>query len=547
MRLRGLWVPFFALSWGCISGNRPSTPDAGTTPSAELTPPPPPPGGTISMRPVVVRPAANTRTALGTNLAETAETDRSWAFLDLMAMSRTFLSKSPEKWDDGRSLNLDPNGYPTRLADDQEAVTLVPGGPGGLYVLTYEGSGEVKVGALEGRHRVLSEAPGRIALELVRDQPFLVAIQKTDPNDHLRNLKVLPKALEKDAQNADFHPLFLERVAQFRILRFMDWTVTNASVVRRWSQRSRPVYQTQAQPGGVAYEWLIRLANTVHADPWICVPHLADDDFVEQLARLLRANLDPELKVYLEFSNELWNDHPAFAQAAHARAEGARLGLSKDPNQGRLYWQARRSREVFQIFERIYGAEHPKRLVRVVASQVGNVWAHEQLLDFEGLRAHTDALAVAPYFGFESAALEAKELVLGQDLDWLLEHLRTKSLPETMAAIRASQEVAKDQGLPLIAYEGGQHLVSHPAHHPVAALQARYDAANRDPRMKALYLQLLEGWKEAGGHEFVHFTFARHYDHHNRFAMFERVDDSRSEAPKYDAILTFSAANPPWW
>lgn len=544
-RLR-LLVPLFALASGCTAGNRPTTkPDAG--PSPALTPPLPPPGGTIEMRPAAARPRANAHTALGTNLAETTELDRSWAFLDLMAMSRTFVSKSWDKWSDGRSLNLDEHGYPTRLAEDQEAATLVPGGPGGLYVLTYQGRGELKVGALESQHRVVSEAPGRITLELIRDQPFLVTIHKTDPTDHLRELRILPKDLAAPAGSVDFHPLFLERVGQFRILRFMDWTVTNGSVVRRWSDRSRPVYQTQAQPGGIAYEWIIRLANTVQADPWICVPHLADDDFVDQLARLLKFNLDPKLKVYVELSNELWNTHPAFPQSAHAQAEGVRLGLSRDPQLARLFWQARRSQEVFEIFERVYGAEHKQRVVRVVASQVGNTWAHEKLLGFEDLRAHTDALAVAPYFDLGEAVYQDQELMKTKDLDWIFDRMARVDLPEKIKWMAASREVAEDAGLPLIAYEGGQHLVTHPALFGDLELQASYDAANRDPRMKALYLRFLEGWKKAGGREFVHFTFAGHYNHYNRFAMLERVDDPREQAPKYDAILTFAAANPPWW
>lgn len=545
MRLRSLPWLLPALTLGCIRGNRPSDADAGG-------PPPAPSAGPaavalLSPKPLAPRPPANLTSPLGTNLAELGEGDRSWVFLDLMQMSRTFVSKSWNQWNDGRDLHPDAAGYPKQLLADQAAVTLAPGGPGGAYVLLYQGRGEVKFGAVEGRHRVLKEAPGRLELDLERDRPFSVTIERTDPQDPVRRVVVVPKAHEADYANFDFHPAFLERVAPFRILRFMDWTATNGSPVRRWEERSRPTYSTQAQPTGVAYEWIVRLANTVHADPWICVPHLADDTYVTALAELLKANLDPQLKVYLELSNELWNDHPDFTQAAYAKKEGLRLGLSKDENQARLYWQARRSREVFQIFERVYGEARGSRLVRVVASQVGAAWAHEQLLGFEDLRAHTDALAVAPYFGFESASFEARDLVLGNDLPWLLNHLEEKSLPETLAAVRASMTVAKDHGLPLIAYEGGQHLVSHPGHHEVLALQARYDEANRDPRMKALYLRLLQGWKEAGGHEFVHFTFARGFDKYNRFGMLEHLDTRRAEAPKFDGLTTFAEQNPRWW
>ncbi|MBK6374693.1 MAG: hypothetical protein IPF67_16600 [Saprospiraceae bacterium] len=39
-------------------------------------------------------------------------------------------------------------------------------------------------------------------------------------------------------------------------------------------------------------------------DPWICIPHLADDEYIIQLAKYLNANLDPSLKLHLEYSNE---------------------------------------------------------------------------------------------------------------------------------------------------------------------------------------------------------------------------------------------------
>ena len=35
--------------------------------------------------------------------------------------------------------------------------------------------------------------------------------------------------------------------------------------------------------------------------------HQADDDYVFQFATLLKANLDPSLHVYVEYSNEVWN------------------------------------------------------------------------------------------------------------------------------------------------------------------------------------------------------------------------------------------------
>ncbi len=76
----------------------------------------------------------------------------------------------------------------------------------------------------------------------------------------------------------------------------------------------------------MAYEHMVLLANTVGADPWLCVPHAASDDYVRRLAALVLASLRPDLTVYLEYSNEVWNG--LFGQGVYAAAQGRALGLT---------------------------------------------------------------------------------------------------------------------------------------------------------------------------------------------------------------------------
>ncbi|MFN0244677.1 MAG: Ig domain-containing protein [Planctomycetota bacterium] len=69
----------------------------------------------------------------------------------------------------------------------------------------------------------------------------------------------------------------------------------------------------------VAYEYMIELCNQVGCDMWINVPHQEQDPasgappidyaaFCDGLANLIIDRLDPELNVYVEWSNEVWND-----------------------------------------------------------------------------------------------------------------------------------------------------------------------------------------------------------------------------------------------
>lgn len=43
------------------------------------------------------------------------------------------------------------------------------------------------------------------------------------------------------------------------------------------------------------------------AAPWINVHHLASDGYVTSMAQMLKAQLRPDLKIYVEHSNEVWN------------------------------------------------------------------------------------------------------------------------------------------------------------------------------------------------------------------------------------------------
>jgi hypothetical protein len=73
----------------------------------------------------------------------------------------------------------------------------------------------------------------------------------------------------------------------------MDWGATNVSPIVEWADRSHVADVTYATPAGVPIEVMIDLANTLHVDPWFCIPHQASDDYVRRFATLVRDRLDP--------------------------------------------------------------------------------------------------------------------------------------------------------------------------------------------------------------------------------------------------------------
>jgi hypothetical protein len=40
---------------------------------------------------------------------------------------------------------------------------------------------------------------------------------------------------------------------------------------------------------------------------WFCIPFKADDDYVRKYAEYLKTNLREDIKIYVEYSNEVWN------------------------------------------------------------------------------------------------------------------------------------------------------------------------------------------------------------------------------------------------
>lgn len=58
---------------------------------------------------------------------------------------------------------------------------------------------------------------------------------------------------------------------------------------------------------GASWESAIDIANTTHTDMWINIPVMATDDYVKSLAALIKSQLNPNLRVYVEWSDEIWN------------------------------------------------------------------------------------------------------------------------------------------------------------------------------------------------------------------------------------------------
>lgn len=475
------------------------------------------------------------RPPVGINLGGVTYYSAELPFVDAMKMSKPWVPQARGKpYGQGPKPDLRPDGYPKSLAPDTwvDSITLLCDGhyAPGDYVCLYAGKGTLE---FKGA-KVTASAPGRIELAVVGDKNGVhIKLAATDPADPVHAMRLVPKAAEATYQEHPFRPEFLKRWGNMKALRFMDWMRTNGSKIAEWSDRPLPTDQTQGARG-VALEHMIALANTMKADPWFCMPHLASDDFVRQFATMVKAGLAKDRKVYIEYSNETWNFQ--FAQTKYCAAKGKELKLSDNEYQGALRYHARRACEIFKIWEGVFGGRD--RLVRVLAAQSANTSTTETICAYEDAAKKADALAIAPYFGHALGNPKTTDEVAALSADQVIERCRDILVKER-ATMEKQAALAKKFGLRLFAYEFGQHLVGHGGAENNAKLTALFIEANRRPAMKDLYLTHLRNWQAAGGDLCTIFSSMSTPSKWGSWGILEYEGQDPATAPKWQAVQEF--------
>jgi hypothetical protein len=485
--------------------------------------------------------AQQSRARLGMNLAGPADWNTELPFVDVFRLSRPWISQQKGKrWGEGPPLELDELGWVKRLQPECWAETLmctIDGGhyPSGKYTVFYRGRGKID---FWGAAKVVDQEPGRIVLDVdsTRGALFLRLLE-TDPQDYVRDIHVVMPGFEQTFREQPFHPKFLQRWQGMACFRFMDWMETNGSKIRSWSERPTPQHATFSERG-VPLEWMIDLCNRQKADAWFCMPHAADDDYVRQFARMVRDRLDSTLKVYVEYSNEVWNG--IFPQHHWAAEQGQKLGFADKPWEAAWRYTAYRSVQIFRIWEEEF--KGTARLVRVLASQAAVPYVSEQIVTFQEAYQHADALAIAPYISLnvpataESGKLSAEQLAKWS-VEQVLDHVEKDSLPTAIEWMKAQAAVAKRYRLQLIAYEAGQHLVGVGGGENNEQLTQLLMAANRHPRMGEIYARYFKAWEEVGGDLLCHFSSVARWSKWGSWGLLEYFDEDERSSPKFMATL----------
>ncbi len=352
-----------------------------------------------------------------------------------------------------------------------------------------------------------------------------------------------------------FRTEYLNALSPFQSIRFMDFVQTNNAdngypQIQSWVNRQQETNGIYTK--GAPWEIVIALANYTAKDIWINIPVDADSSYIAELASLLNKKLRPEVHIYLEYSNEVWNG--GFTQYKYNYDAVLQSPEDADIRNSTPWDDRRRARRVAKqlirigrIFENAMGISvaSQTRIRPVFAWQVGGylTW-YEDVLNWINTsygppKNYIYGIASAPYFGEGTPAANASPLQV-------ISIMTTRS-DANVPNIRTLAGFASQWQLKHLQYEGG------PDNGGGSTVNiANRIRANRLPEMKnAIIHNYRDNWFSANAHgsaphgtnDLIHYFVMS--GGVSRYGCWGATEDlshikNASRAPKYAALCELS-------
>ena len=484
----------------------------------------------------------------------------SYPFVNIMKNANSWRTKNAiyindgqNEWDTGfiDQIPLDENGYPLQLPitindpnaeTDQIVFTQWSAAntlPAGNYVILYDGEGEINISG-DGVSSIISDAPGRIEYSFDPTAQYAdyleLTINASTLGNHIRNIRVLLPGTEATHQTQPWAASWRDKLAPFKTIRFMEFAQVNGSVVSHWDERTPVDYYTYGadESHGVPYEWMIQLCNETQSNAWINIPHLADENYIVQLANLFKNNLDPNLKIYIEYSNETWNW--LFDQTYYLDSIGDQSLNWPERTVAKIGW-------ALETWTNAFG-DDPNRVVRVLASQ--GAWfdigdRQYAQMETEGTAQYVDAIAVGAYLPINASLLNANSTPAD-----ILENSHEAAFGNNNSfynPLKKYANLAVSKNKKLLFYEGGQHFTPDPFGTVQPYNQALMDVQT-DPGIYGAYVELFDSIRALipGEMLFVHHLLVS--PKNGQYGSWGSLENQFSQnapynviAPKYQVLL----------
>ncbi len=359
------------------------------------------------------------RNYIGMNMANSNDYMPVWLFADAMKQAREFQSPDFTGY-----AKVDPDGWPT---EDFGVTVISNESIHGTYALSFEGSAESVVisGATVEDLSYDAEENKTSARVIVSEEgDLLMQMVVTGTDGGARDIQMMrPSKIGSNRPHRHWELFARETIRLMRPFDFIrtmsasgtwsdryntrvNWedrnTVYNASQNRKFYKidengdyvmqhptRGQRYHEWEGR--GIAWEYLVMFANELNTDLWICVPHAANDDYVTKLAQLVAYGSDgiepytskqrkplfpplrKRLKLYVEYSNEVWNtgkspyhwiDEQVEAELAAGNNSLNYYDGTTNPTYLRQRFASRRTVEISELFRSVFGDDQMHTRVR---------------------------------------------------------------------------------------------------------------------------------------------------------------------------------------
>ena len=520
--------------------------------------------------------APPTASKIGIELDGVGDGSRSMPFIDVAKTLRPF-----SKANSNEPATLDQNGWPT--CDAQTVFFDIRPFPAwappiddpqnfqpdwsGTYKLSF--TGQATLGFTEGQNKVENQkydakANTTTADVVVPKGSGLLVMTFTNTSrtaisnkrSGITNIRLIRPGYSPDTTEV-FTKEFLTALKPFAALRYMDLLETNHNPgfygdtghhMLEWNDRHVPADATQQTIGtkyGIAWEYIAKLANQTGKDAWINIPVAASDDYVRQLADFLKKELKPEIKIYIEHSNEVWNfGFPQYIYNKLAAIDEVKKGgttLDNDGSKDEETWthrrHAKRLHDIAEIFRKSFGdAAMITRIRPIYASWVISPGPHfkDVLTWFNTTygppKKFFYGMAGAAYYNSAKASdtaspAEILKVMKANSDENMVFHKQLKAIADEFALKYTQYEIGPDNG-------GGK-----------VENVANRIAANRLPAMKDLVKYDADKWFEMGGDMYMYFAAPGGYSRHGCWGISE--DIKQLNTPKWQAIYELTGTRAP--
>jgi len=496
-------------------------------------------------------------------------------FIDRFHTAGKWVAKDAAGADVSSTLALNAEGDPTNLNGVSTlfvpvAVDPKSAAPIDEYVLTYTGTaGNISI----SHATIVSQSAGKIVFDFTGGdiKPYAgITFSQLNAGSPVGDVHVV-RADQQALFDAGelFNPEFVSKVSEWGVVRFMDWQNTNPSPNVSWAGRSTLSDGSWSGPGGgndqgVPLEAMVKLANEAHVDMWYNVPTKADNAYVTNALTYIRDNLDPALKVHIEYSNEVWNS--GFAAHGYAQTQANALwGNGTTVAHGANIYYGYRSAQVADIAHQVFTDAHAGQAIDVLSGQASYSGLMPYMLDGiskAGLGSAASLFrdyAIAPYFGGEFGRAGSNSTDRTTVYNWArtgstglnaafheLEYGGSLHTDSSLAVahnwLTSSAAAAKSAGLDLVTYEAGASLTTNLYSSGYqASLLDLFNRMMNDPRMGDLYTKLIADFKAVGGTDFIAYNDVSGNSTYGYYGVLDSIYDSHSA--RYDALLAAQHAS----